>query len=537
MNPGVATRLARRRPPRGRTEGALSDPWLPTAHGSEKGSVRRRAARGLTWTVVDTWGRQLLNFLIFIVLARLLTPADFGLVALATVFVAFAQLVVDQGLGDALIQRREVDREHIDTAFWVAVATGTLLTGVGVVIAIPLAAVLGEPDLAPILQVLSLTFLLSALSSIQIAILRRELAFRSLAVRSLVAACGGGVIGIGMAVLGYGAWSLVGQQIGSAAFSVVTLWGVSAWRPGQRVSRTHFRQLLGFGVNVVGSDILNFLSRNVDNLLIGVFLGTLPLGLYSVAYRILTMTQVMLVNVARKIAFPAFARLQHDSERLSKAYLGVTRVGSVGILPGYIGLALIAPELTLTVFGHRWADAGPVASILFLIGPVLTLQAFSGALLNAAGHPNIVLRFRLITTVTSIIGFAIAVRFGILAVAAAFVIRGYLLLPLNLYWVRRYAAIPVRDYLTQMRGVALATVLMAAVMLGLRLVIPEDLGRLLFLLSEVAAGGLTFVAVVLLVERSLFHQVLRVGRLVLPAGGRSPGGGGGEVVPSGSEDG
>jgi O-antigen/teichoic acid export membrane protein len=510
----------------------LSDAWLPAEHGSEKGGLQRRMARGLTWTVVDTWGRQLLNFLIFIILARLLTPADFGLVALATVFVAFAQLVVDQGLGDALIQRREVDREHIDTAFWVAVATGTVLTLVGVLIAIPLAALLGEPGLEPILQVLSLTFLLSALSSIQIAILRRELAFRSLAVRALVAAGGGGVIGVAMAVMGYGAWALVGQQIASAAFSVLALWRVSPWRPGRRVSRAHFGQLLGFGANVVGSDILNFLSRNVDNLLIGVFLGTVPLGLYSVAYRILNITQVMLVNVARKMAFPAFARLQDDADRLRRAYFRVTRAGSVAILPGYIGLALVAPELTIVIFGPRWAEAGPVASVLFLIGPVLTLQAFSGALLNAAGYPNIVLRFRLITTVTSVIGFAIAVNFGIMAVAAAFVIRGYLILPLNLYWVRKYAAIPVRDYLGQLRGVSLATVLMALVMLGIRLFVADDLTRLPFLLVEVFAGGLTFVGVAWLVEQSLLREVLRVGRQALPGNQRRRR----EVAPTGPDE-
>jgi PST family polysaccharide transporter len=145
----------------------------------------------VAWTFVDIWGRQLINFPVFLILARLLRAEDFGLVALATVFVNFVQLVVDQGMGSALIQRRQLDRSHIDTAFWVAVATGLLLTVAGLALAGPIGFLLGQPGLVAILQVLSLTFILSAFSSIQIALLRRELAFRSLALRSLAAGLGG----------------------------------------------------------------------------------------------------------------------------------------------------------------------------------------------------------------------------------------------------------------------------------------------------------------------------------------------------------
>ena len=124
------------------------------------------------------------------------------------------------------------------------------------------------------------------------------------------------------------------------------------------------------------------------------------------------MGQTILINVARKIAFPAFSRLQHDPDRMVRAYLRLTRVASAVILPGYIGLALVATELTVVIFGPQWRSSGQVAAILFLIGPVLTIQAFSDSMLNAAGHPEIVLGFRFITAVTSVIGFVLAVQFG-----------------------------------------------------------------------------------------------------------------------------
>lgn len=499
----------------------MSDQWRPADHGSERGGLQRRVARGLAWTVVDTWGRQVLNLVVFLILARLLVADAFGLVALATVFVAFAQLVVDQGMGDALIQRREVTRSHIDTAFWVSVAMGLLLTASAQLLAGPLAALLNEPDLEPILRVLSLTFVLSAISSIQIALLRRELAFRSLALRSIAASLGGGVAGVALAYLGFGAWALVWQLIAAAAISVAALWSVSPWRPGRNVSVRDFRELFSFGINVMGSDVLNYLSRNMDNLLIGIVLGTVPLGFYAVAYRILEVSQTILIQVTRKVTFPAFSRLQHDRHRMRRAYFRVTRAASIVILPGYVALALVAQEMTVTLFGARWADSAPVAAVLFLIGPVLSVQAFSNALLNAAGHPEVAFRFRLLTTAANVAGFAIAVSFGILAVAAAFVIRGYLLLPLNLRWMRIYGGVPVREYLLQLRGTATATLLMAAAILVVKSLLGAQMGPGLLLGVELMVAALVFGATLWLFDRTLMREVFDVAFQAVPGGDRA----------------
>jgi len=494
----------------------MPEPWLPADHGTEQAGLRHKVARGLTWTMLHTWGGQLLSLLVFLVLARLLTPDQFGLVALAAVFVAFAQLIVDQGFGDAIIQRPGVTRAHLDTAFWVAVVTGGVTSLAGILLAGWIADLLQQPALAPILRVLSLAFMVSALSSTQMAILRRELAFRSLALRGLAALFGGGVVGVTMAFMGFGAWALVGQQVASTLISAIALWRVSPWRPGLNVSWPIFRELFGFGINVVGSDTLIFLSRNSDNLLIGVFLGPTALGIYAVAYRILDTSQKVLVGVAMRLAFPALARLQTEPDRMRRAYLKMTRIGGSAILPGYIGFALVAPEMTVFLFGHRWAESGPVASVLFLIGPVLSLQAFSSSLLTAAGHPSVVFRFRLITTITNVVGFLIGVQFGILAVAFAYSIRGYLLLPWNLSLQRRYAGVPIGEYLGQLRGTAIATAAMSAVVLALKLLVGASVSTTVLLFGEVLAGAATFYVVLRLVDPRLLAEMLRVARQSVP---------------------
>jgi O-antigen/teichoic acid export membrane protein len=494
--------------------------WVPAEHGTDPEGLQRRVARGLSWTVVELWGRQVLNLLVFVVLARLLVPADFGLVGLATVFVALAQVVVDQGLGDALIQRRQISRSHIDTAFWVAMLTGAVLTVIGLGAAGPIASLFGQPELAPILRVLSLTFVLAAFTSIQVALLRRELAFRTLAVRTLAGALGGGAIGIAMALLGFGAWALVGQLVGSAVLSAAMLWWVSPWRPGLHVSWAHFRELFTFGLHIVGSDLLTWLSRYTDNLLIGVFLGATPLGLYVVGYRLLEVSQSILVNVARKIAFPAFSRLQGDRERMLRAHLKMTRVASLTTFPAYIGLALIAPELTILVFGAQWSESGTIAAILLLSGPVLSLRTFNLSLLTAVGHPEIAFRFRLVTTVTNVAGFAIAVSFGLHAVAAAFVVGAYALMPLNLYWTRKYAGVAIWTYLGRLLRIVVATMVMALAVLAVTVGLASAQPALL-VAAAAAVGVVVFLVMARLLEPHLLREATTFGKQALP-GRRGP---------------
>src|SRR5512141_2130229 len=160
--------------PEANREAPTDGTWQPSAHDSPRGGLQRQVARGLTWTFIDTWGTQLLGLVIFILLARLVDPADVGLVAFAAVFVAFAQLLVDQGLGDAVVQRPTLTRRQLDTAFWASILTGLIITVVVVVLAIPIGFLYPDQRVVPIIQVLSVTFIVTALSSIQMGLLRRE---------------------------------------------------------------------------------------------------------------------------------------------------------------------------------------------------------------------------------------------------------------------------------------------------------------------------------------------------------------------------
>jgi O-antigen/teichoic acid export membrane protein len=397
-----------------------------------------------------------------------------------------------------------------------------LLAGASVLLAPSIARLLGDDRLGPIIQVLSLVFVLVALTSIQMGLLRREMDFRGLAIRKLLAVGIGGAVGVAMAVMNFGPWALVGQQLTSAAVSVAALWAVTPWRPSLAFSAADFRSLFDFGLKVVAGDLLAFLSRNTDRLLIGVFLGPVALGFYAVAFRILDTSQILLVAAARRLIFPTFSRLQHDLDRARVAYLRVTRASSAITVPGYIGLALVAHEAIVVIFGPQWAPSATTAAILFLIGPALSLQAFSGAVWSAVGHPGVMLRFRLIATVVNIVGFVIAVfLFGNIAgVAAAFAVRAYLLLPLNLYWMRKYASVPVRDQLRQWTGVGIATAAMALAVLGVKFALVEQLSPALLLAAEVATGVVVYAVALVVVDRRLTRELITLAVQVLPGAGR-----------------
>jgi PST family polysaccharide transporter len=496
----------------------MSEPWVPADHGAEEGGLRKRVARGFTWTLIDNWGSQLLGLAILVILLRLLKVEDVGLVALAAAIVGVVNLFVDQGFGDALIQRPSLTRGHMDTAFWTAVATGTLLAILGVLAAGPIAGIVGEPRLEPIVQVLSLSLVLTALSSVQMALLRREMAFKSLAARRLIAIAGGGVAGIVMAFLGFGAWALVGQQLAQAGLSVLTLWAVSPWRPGLQVSWADFRSLFGFGSNIVAGDLLFYLGRNLDAVLIGSFLGPVALGVYAVGFRFLEASTAMLVTAARKLGYPTFARLQNDRDRLRRAYGRMSRAMAALTLPGYVGLALVAEEAIVLLAGEPWRASGAIAMVLVLTGPAQAVQAYSGAVFNAIGRPDVTLRYRFLTAVLNVAGFLVAVLVfrSAIAVAAAYALRAYVLAPVVLRWLETYADIPFRENLLQLRRIAVATALMAGAVLLVKGVLPPGTGLPITLALEIGVGVAVYAVAMLLLERALVLDLWEFARQALP---------------------
>jgi O-antigen/teichoic acid export membrane protein len=478
--------------------------------------LRLKTARGLIWSGTQQWGERVISLFVIAILSRLVSVDAFGLVAYATVFIALIQTFLDQGFGDAIIQREDLESEHLDTAFTSNIIAGSLFTLVSISLASLISGIFHEPRLISIIKWLSLTFTLSGLSVTQQAFLRRKLAFKELAVRSLIGVIAGGVVGITLAYMGFGVWSLVAQNLVKGVVGVIVLWKVSKWRPRLRFSRTHLKDLFPFGLNIIGTNLLNFINRRADEALIGYFLGSTMLGFYTVAYKLLTIMMDLLTGVTTAVAYPTFSRMQGDPDRMRRGLYQATYFTSLISFPAFLGVALLAPDLVVAIFGPQWAPSIPVMRVLSFIGILHSVFYFNCSVMLAAGKPSWRLGITLMNAVCNIIAFAIAVRWGIVAVAAAYVIRGYLLSPVPLWALRRLLRINIKEYLRQYAVAFLGSLLMILTILVFQHFTGDVLGLHARILTYVFIGCATYVLSIRIFDPSLTHQVLEFVRLVMP---------------------
>lgn len=423
-------------------------------------SIKQKAIQGVVWSVIQNWGSQAGSLIVFLILARLLTPEAFGLIGLANVFFAFMQIFLEQGFTQALIQRQEIEPEELDTAFWTHVLSGSLLTIISFLLSGFVAEIFNQPKLIPIIQCFSFLFFFKSLSHVHKAILSRTFAFKVMAVRTIIGIIIGGIVGIVMALSGFGVWSLVSQQFIYEAVEVFIIWGAIDWRPKLRFSFKHLQSLLNFGSNILALRFLNFCNKRTDNLLIGYFLGEVALGYYLIAFRVLEVMNQLLISTTRQVALPTFSRLQTEPERFRQAFYKVTLFTSLIAFPTFLGMTIFTRELVLVLFGEQWLPAVPVMQILAFAGILNAISFFNGSVFIAMGKPSWKLRLSILNAVLNLIACLLAVQWGIVAVALAYVVSSYFAFPVGQWAISKLIHVPVRTYLKQFLSPAICSLIM-----------------------------------------------------------------------------
>jgi O-antigen/teichoic acid export membrane protein len=479
-------------------------------------SLRQEAVKGVVWSAAQKWGIRVISFVVTLILARLVLPESFGLVAYAIVFIDFAGIFADQGFSDAIVQFAHLDPEHLDTAFWIGIITGTALTLASFASANWIAILFHEPRLGPIIRWLSPVFILGSLSSIQGALLRRKLAFRTLMVRSLISTLTSGIVAVTMAFLGYGVWSLIAKLLVESAVSVIVLWQVSKWRPSFRFSGEHSRELFSFGVNIVGGDFVDFLSTNADNFLIGYFLGPIALGYYAMAYNLLIMLTDLLVTVPNVVSFPIFSRIQNDQDRLKSAFYEVTQLQSLIAFPVFLGLMTVAPEAVRVLYTEKWAASVPVIQILMLTGITRSASLFYSSIFRASGKPSWRFGIYTLTAVLNIVGFLLVVRLGIVAVAASYVVVSYALMPIFFFLIQKLVHVTIWAHIKQYAPAFMSSLILVAVVLIVKHILGNNFPMVIRLAILVISGGATYLLGIRLIRPVIFAKMLELARMALP---------------------
>ncbi len=482
-------------------------------------SLREQAARGVFWSAAGNWGYQITTLIVFATLSRLLTPEAFGLVALATVFTALLKLIAEQGLADALVQKPDLEPGDLDTSFWLNVIVGTTLAAALAASSTLIARLVNAPEVAPVLAALSPVLILAAFSSVQRAILARELRFASLTARTLLSVVAGGVVGVVAALVGWGVWSLVAQILTIEAVGVVTLWAASDWRPRARFSRNNVRSLFTFGASVVGYRLLRFLNTRTDNLIVGTVLGATALGFYVVAYRLLQLLIDMTTAIVGAVAFPVFSRIQGDAQKVRTAYYKAIRLTSVLAFPAFLGLVAVAPEATRLVFGPQWDPSVPVIRVLAIAGLLNSILFVNSIVMKSLGKPSWRLVVMALMAGLLVVAYLIVVQHGIVAVAAAFAIVSAVVAPLWVLGAHKLVGLEARRFARQIWPSLLSAAVMTGAVFALKPLV-DQLGLLWAVMILVAAGIGTYGAVLWLVGKSLVKEAIGLGKLAIPRRGR-----------------
>lgn len=400
------------------------------------------AARGAFFTLAAQVIKIVLQFLSVIVLARLLTPHDYGLLAIVLVIVGVGEIFRDFGLTTASIQAPELSDGQRDNLFWINAAIGIVLTAVMFALAWPLQQITGEPEILGMVQWLSVLFLLNGLATQHRANLARELKFKALAVIDIAAAAVALAVAVVAALLGAAYGALVLQQLTSGVVVLIGCVIAGRWLPRWYSRRDSVKELLGFGWNIVATNLLVYGGSQIDTILVGLKFGTTPLGLYNRAYQLVMTPLSQVRSPTKNVALPVLSRVQEDPPRFNNY------VTSAQLLLGYgLGLPLIlvtalSDPIVRIMLGQRWVEAIPIVA-LFAVAGLLTTLAFVGYWVYLArGLGKQLFRYTIVTTLIKVTCIVIGSFHGVLGVAIAFTVAPALSWPLSLFWLSRITPMP-----------------------------------------------------------------------------------------------
>jgi O-antigen/teichoic acid export membrane protein len=384
-------------------------------------------ARGVLWKAATRTVGSVTRLVVLIVLARLLTPEDYGLAGMAMVVTTFVMIFTDPALGAALVQRPTIDERDRSTVFWLAAAIGVTLTILGVVTSGLVADFFGEPEVQSLFAVTSLCFVLASVSVTPRALLLRKLAYRTLEIRDMISLVAAGAVAVAIAFAGFGPWAVVSNVVAYWVVSTVLIWFLVDWRPQRRFSAESVRNLGGFSLRILSAQSLSWGNENVDKGLVGRFLGASALGAYSLAYTAMLAPATVLGQPLYQSLSPAYSRIQEDKERLERAWLMSKRVSVAVVAPALVALLVLASEFVHVVLGERWDDAIVPLQLLCLGGVATSLTELNWAVLQSRGEASTMLRLTVLASVVTWAAFAGGLAWGIVGVAAFYAAAKWLL--------------------------------------------------------------------------------------------------------------
>jgi O-antigen/teichoic acid export membrane protein len=463
-------------------------------------NTQQRLGKNTAWMSLAASGMSLVSFLVFIIISRILAAEEIGLVVFAMLVVETGKILINGGLSIGLVQRRDWQSDYSSTCFYLSFVYGLIITGTVLLVGVPLTERFYDPAAAPVLQVLSLIFMLEAIKVVHEGKLRREQKFKVIAMRSIITSIASGIVGVTMAIKGYGIWALVAQQVsGQILITLVTI--ISAhWRPSWSFSFARAREALTFSAPMMLAQLINTLCNTLVEFMVGIILGPIALGTYRIAGRALFILQDIIIRPLEQTTLPTLARLEEKIAR-ANATLRIMRMSNFVILPIFLGTAAVAPEFIEMVFGEKWRTSGELMSLLAIGSTPLVLRLQVNSALAAEGKSNWVAANMLITLITTITVGYLMIPFGVNYAAIAYIIINYISSAASLIIFYQLFRINLWKLLQALYPSHLAAGVMLLICLLVKQELPHSFAPILAIIIICIVGGISYLAMGLFIFR------------------------------------
>lgn len=479
--------------------------------------LQSRSVKAAIWSLLQSSFARLFSVIIYLVLARFfLREEDFGLAALALVFTEFLNVIVRQGLGAAIIQRPKLHPDHMNGAFYINIASGLVAALGTLVLADSIAVLLGDDRLALLLRALAIVPIVTGFVLVHEAMIRRFLGFKTLMVRTLIANLCGGVAAIVVAFAGGGVWALIAFQVVAAVVGAVALWTASDWRPKWSFDRRRVSELFPMSGGVFVLALLGFFGMFLDQIILGVVVGVVGLGLYDVANRLVRVLSNIFVQGLEGVLFAGLSRMNGDTDRISGAISRLFRLSTAISFPIFLGLSVTADLIVLLLFGPDWTDAAPVMALLCIAACFKSIDGFGPSIFNAVARPGMAIRLHLLSVIL-LLGLGLGVgSLGPTAMAGVMCIRGYIMTIAWLVMIRLSLRTPITPMILAVGQNSVAGLLMVAgVLIGRHSW--EGVHLVLDLAFSILVGVLVYSTAILIFSRRVLEELMTLRQAVRKA--------------------
>lgn len=397
-------------------------------------NLKQKTKKGLVWSMIERFATQGVQFLFGIILARLLSPDDYGIIAMPLVFLAIAQCIIDSGFSTALIRKPELTEDDLSTAFYFNIGIGILCYAVLSFSSPLIADFYHTPILSSLLKVTALAVLFNPLCAVQQAILTRKIDFKTQAIVSLSGAVVSGIVGLYMAYNGFGVWSLVFQQVGGYVMRTILLWILGKWKPKRKWSWESFHYLWGFGSKMLGSGLLDTIYNNIYPIVIGKYFSAQDLGNYTRAQQFSSLPSSNVTGVLQRVTFPVLSSIQNEDERLAKNYRKILKLSAFLIFPMMLMLSAIANPLVRILLTDKWSGCVILLQIVCFQMMWYPIHAINLNLLTVKGRSDLFFRLEIFKKIVGVCIMFITIPHGIIWMVSGGIVSSMLSLIINTYY-------------------------------------------------------------------------------------------------------